>query len=261
MHKSELTHKEIISYLTNKFPLNLAEKWDESGLKKFTSINDKLSKVLLCLDVTNEVISYALKQKIKLIISHHPIFIKSKEIKTNLIDLKNLNLLKKSKINLLSFHTNVDNNKYGLNYYLAKVLNLGKLQQLRNSEGSYYKVILNKNMNHKDLVKFINKKFQTIKLSYIPSNDLIKSIYICSGAGFSIFKNISYLSKYDLLITGDVKWHDWIYISQSKYHVIDVGHDLEKFFIDLIYDELIHRFQDLKIIKYYPTINLNTLNK
>lgn len=260
MNKNELTNKQIINFLLNFFPLSLAEEWDESGLKKFNKIGLANTKTLICLDVTQEVVNLAIKQKVNLIISHHPIFTKLKEIKPNQIDLKNLNLLKKNKICLLSMHTNVDNSKIGLNYYLAKFLNLGKFKQIKTHEGNYFEIKLNKAQKCNDLINIINKKFKTIKSSYFPSNDLIKRILICSGSGYSVLKNTKTLSNNDLLITGDIKWHDWVYISQSKYHVLDVGHDLEKYFINLMTETLIKKFKNIKIIQVFPNINLITLN-
>ena len=68
---------EIFSYLTKKYPLRLQEKWDQSG--KITFFDTKVTGVLVCLDVNTVTVNEALKKKCNLIVSHHPIFTKSKE--------------------------------------------------------------------------------------------------------------------------------------------------------------------------------------
>ena len=64
--------KDFINILEKKYPKNLAEDWDNVGLLVGDEEKD-LQKILFSLDVTEEVIDYAIKNSFDMIISHHPI--------------------------------------------------------------------------------------------------------------------------------------------------------------------------------------------
>ncbi|WP_300356852.1 Nif3-like dinuclear metal center hexameric protein, partial [Fusobacterium sp.] len=93
---------EIISRLEAKFPKQNAESWDNVGLLVGNKNND-IKKIQISLDVTSKVIDEAIKNKVDLIISHHPlIFSAIKEINTDsLIGEKILKLIE-NKISVYS---------------------------------------------------------------------------------------------------------------------------------------------------------------
>ena len=64
--------KDLIEFIENKFPLDLQESYDNCGLT-YGRIQNKLEDVLVCLDVTEEVVEEAVQKKCNLIVSHHPV--------------------------------------------------------------------------------------------------------------------------------------------------------------------------------------------
>ena len=64
--------KEITSEIERIAPLSLQEDYDNSGLL-IGNPNDDVNKVLICLDVTDEVLDEAIKNNCGMIISHHPL--------------------------------------------------------------------------------------------------------------------------------------------------------------------------------------------
>ena len=63
---------EIYRYIDSVAPFATQEKWDNSGLLT-GNMNRKVSKVLVCLDITGEVAEEAIDIGAELIISHHPV--------------------------------------------------------------------------------------------------------------------------------------------------------------------------------------------
>ncbi len=257
-----VTLKNLYNTLIDKFSLNLQAEWDQSGIRRFNPWDKKIDKVLLCLDCNEEVINLAIKFKYHVIISHHPIFVNSSEIEnqcnTNLI----LNKLQEHKISLISLHTCVDNNEYGLNFYLIKMLKLNNILCIKNPniDALYYIGCFRKPLKFNNAINFINKTFKTSSIKFLKKTNIIDSIILSCGSGFSILKSdLKNFSKNSLIITGDIKWHEWILLDDLKINAIDVGHDLEKYFIDLINSILINKFSKLKITKHYPTIKLVSL--
>ena len=65
--------KEIVDYLLNKYPLELASSFDmgKVGLQ-FGSMSKEVKKVMICLDGTSDVIDEAIENNVDLLICHHP---------------------------------------------------------------------------------------------------------------------------------------------------------------------------------------------
>lgn len=64
--------RELITFLETEVPLETAEGWDNPGF--LVGDKDKeIKKVLVVLDITNEVVDYAIDQKADFILAHHPI--------------------------------------------------------------------------------------------------------------------------------------------------------------------------------------------
>lgn len=249
-----ITLKQLYSFLTKTFPLKFQEEWDESGIKQFNKSNQVINKVAICLDPSLTNINQAIKSNVDLIISHHPIFTNNKEIKLNSTDKKTLSLLKKHKISLISFHTNVDNNPIGLNYFLSKTLGFNNIKIKKNAEGSYASSNIQK-IKFNDLLKKLKTKLNTYTNKGISNGNKINQIALCSGSSFSVLKkSINSFGKNTCLITGDIKWHDWVYANDLNLNLIDIGHDAEKFFIELIVKTIKVKIPLSKIIKINTNI-------
>ena len=114
----------LLRLLEEFAPRQYAMDWDNVGLQ-MGGIEDTVSRILVCLDVTEEVIEEAINDKIDFIISHHPIIFKP--IKNILKDNPQGSLIHKAIKNNISIycgHTNVDIAPGGLNDYLARKLGL-----------------------------------------------------------------------------------------------------------------------------------------
>lgn len=69
MNKYEITNR------IEKFaPLESAESWDSSGWIVDKIGRDEVSKIMLCLTPTIEIVQQALTQNCDMIVSHHPMF-------------------------------------------------------------------------------------------------------------------------------------------------------------------------------------------
>lgn len=101
--------KEVIAALEHFAPLPLQEDWDNAGLQVGLT-ETYVSGVLLCLDVTEEIVDEAIENACNLIVSHHPlIFRKLRNITgTNEVQRCIIKALKND-IAIVSMHTNIDN--------------------------------------------------------------------------------------------------------------------------------------------------------
>ncbi len=242
---------EIFAFLTKKYPLKLQEKWDQSG--KITFFDSSTTGVLVCLDVNELSVKEAIKRKCNLIISHHPIFTKSKEYPLSKKEKEIVQLLTKNKTSLIALHTCFDNNPLGMNYSFLRNCNIFKnIKVSKNAEGSYAIANLTIAKTTNELINFISTKLKLSKVIGLNEfkTESIKKVAVCCGCGFSVLKPlIEKNTDIDLFITGDVKWHDWQFAQLYNTNVLDIGHDIENLFVDVIYKDLLS-LDGFKIYKF-----------
>ena len=87
-----MNSKKLIKKLWKKFPLKLAKKYHDYVGLIVSKIKEETNKIIVCLDVNNDVIDLAINEGADLIISHHP-FIYGKK-KFVLMDEYKLNMYK-----------------------------------------------------------------------------------------------------------------------------------------------------------------------
>lgn len=237
---------QLHKIITKKYPLTKQEKWDESGITYTPSSTMEVKGVIVCLDITQEAIDKANQNDCNVILSHHPFFLKNKDYKMDKFELAIFAKIKEKKIAILSYHTNVDNSMDGLNIYIAKQLEITKVKNY----GSVVTGSFRYQYRPKVLASILKTKFNIDKVIYNDNNP-IQSIAISAGAGFSVFKdNLNKLNGIDLLITGDVKWHDWVFAKNAGFNVMDAGHDIENVFIDIIFGMLVDQVKTIKLPSY-----------
>lgn len=114
----------IINLIEKLAPKSLAEDWDNVGLQ-IGSPEADVNKLLVCLDLTEEILEEAIKQGVGMIITHHPLIFKAlKRISlTTPLGARIAKLIKKE-ITVYSAHTNLDIAKGGVNDVLVEKLEL-----------------------------------------------------------------------------------------------------------------------------------------
>jgi len=115
---------DIINFMEDLAPSALAETWDNTGLL-IGGTNFLVGKIMVCLDVTLELVREAVSKKVDLIIAHHPlIFEPLYSIRKDDYQGEIIHLLIKHSISVFCSHTNLDKAEYGTDYALALSLGL-----------------------------------------------------------------------------------------------------------------------------------------
>lgn len=148
-----VTVKELLNYLDFLAPFALQEDYDNSGLQ-LGSTEAEVKGVLLCLEVTPEIIAEATDKQCNVILAHHPLFFKP--LRSIDIDTMRGQIIQKaisSGITILAFHTNFDNQFPGLNHALTQGLNLRNAKVLRPLQNMLYKLVTFCPVSHADRVR------------------------------------------------------------------------------------------------------------
>ena len=162
----------------------------------------EVSKIMLCLTVTDNIVSQAREAECDIIISHHPLFYVP---------------LEWCDIDIYSAHTNLDKAEGGTTDTIIKTLGLKKtdcrhefLRFVDFQEGI-------------ELLE-LGKKLKTISpnLRYVNNKEskFIQRVAFCAGSGADFINEAQNMGA-DCLVTGDLKFHTAL---DSEIVVFDIGH-------------------------------------
>lgn len=247
---------DIIEQIEQISPEVDAENWDNGGIQIYIDY-DKVTKVLIALEITDEVIDEAIQNKVNLIITHHPLlFNPLQSIDEDWVSKSVVKLIQ-NKIAVYSSHTSFDILPGGNNDYLAELMDLKLLFNTMDDEdsGSATNGLLRIGefliamTLEEACVKLKEKLNITQPISYVGENHTeIKRVAICTGSGADYIDE-AYEKGCDLLITGDVKYHDAQKALQLGIALIDGTHfHTEKIFIENMYEKLIRKIENEVIV-------------
>jgi len=132
--------KQVVDYLESKVPLSLQESYDNCGLLVGNN-NQLVGGILLCLDVTEDVLNEAIQLKCNLIIAHHPFIFSGIKKLTGANSTQNILITAiKNDIAIYAGHTNYDNVDFGVNKIICEKLGLQNLKILAPQKNSLLKL-------------------------------------------------------------------------------------------------------------------------
>ncbi|HRX15695.1 MAG TPA: Nif3-like dinuclear metal center hexameric protein [Spirochaetota bacterium] len=217
--------KDLIDYIRKKFPEDIQESYDNSGIQVYRA-DDKLTGVLLALDIHEKVIDDALRFGCNLIITHHPLFFKSiKSVTTESFTGRIINYLIKNNISHYAIHTNLDRVYWNKHAQMLGLLKIGVIDPYLNTGYGYgaYGEFPDE-LYMEDVLRLVKKTFGNEYLIYTGELDKkIKSVAIMPGSGSSLVEKMTE-EKVDLYMCGDIKYHDAFLAEVNGLNLIDISH-------------------------------------
>ncbi|GHT78498.1 hypothetical protein AGMMS50262_21210 [Bacteroidia bacterium] len=248
---------QIISLLEEFAPLDLQEKWDNSGIQ-VGDVTQNVRGILLCLDVTEEVIDEALEMDCNLIVSHHPLLFKPLQSLTGKTYIER-GVIKACKNDLVvySAHTNLDNVVGGVNFRLAEKIGLLDVQPL-NLEGAGVVGQLPAEEDEESFLQRIKSIFQLQSLKHSPfTGRKIREVALCGGSGAFLIKDVIAYGA-DVFLTGEAKYNDY-YDVENRILLAVLGHyESELCTKELFFDIISKKIPNFAI--YFSNANANPVN-
>lgn len=133
--------KDIIQIIEQIAPLPLQEDFDNSGLQ-VGDVNREAAGVLVCIDVTENVIDEAISLGCNLIVAHHPLAFRPFKSLTgrNYVERCMIKAIQND-IAVYAAHTNLDNASGGVNFRLADMLGLQNVRILSPQKNALLKLV------------------------------------------------------------------------------------------------------------------------
>jgi dinuclear metal center YbgI/SA1388 family protein len=223
---------QLLTTFESLWPISGAEEWDRPGLTT-GGANQQISKVLLCVDVTREVLAEAKATSCDLVISHHPLllkgvnFLSEDQLKGELVAFAVRN-----SIALYSAHTNADIVVGGVSDVLAQTLGLTSSVPLVETgagigHGRIGKLKVTQKLS--EFAKFVALQLPETNAPVRVAGDLdlvIDTVAVVGGAGDS-FIPAAAASGAQVLVTSDLRHHvtlDAVSDPSAPLALIDVSH-------------------------------------
>ncbi|MEY5132318.1 MAG: hypothetical protein RLZZ198_322 [Bacteroidota bacterium] len=133
---------QLTAYLEERFPLNLQEDYDNSGLQ-LGDLNMDITSVLVALDCTEAIVEEAIQTGSNVIVVHHPILFKGiKRIGVSTEIERILHRCIKQDIAIYAIHTNLDNHIDGVNSKIASTIGLRQCRILQPKPHTLFKLVV-----------------------------------------------------------------------------------------------------------------------
>lgn len=238
------TVNDIYKYIDSFAPFDTALDYDNVGVLA----GDRTavaSKVLVSLDITEDVINEAQRLGATLIVSHHPIIFKPiKSLDSNSIPY----MLAQRGMTAISAHTNLDLSGEGVNICLAKALGLENI--FLHIEGiAVGDLKIETPFTSKQFAQYTKQNLNCNGVRYTDIKNKITRVAVGGGACGEYI----YLAKElgaDAFVTGEIK-HNYILESHNlNLTIVDAGHyKTEDVVIDFLTKKLSDKFPDVKFLK------------
>lgn len=231
-------YKELIEAIESFAPIDDYADIDSSGIQVRTG-NGVFERILVCLEINDDVIDEAVETGADMIITHHPlIFNPLSSVCSDDVPGRYIIRLVENGISVYSSHLPFDFCETGNNAYLAKLLGLVDAD----TKCGYFPepVSLEKACR-------ITEKALDLPGGYIRvvdgGRESIHKVGFCTGAGGDMIRD-ALKDGCDLFITGDLKLHEAQYAKAMGISVIDAGHyGTEKIFTENFAQQLSEKLE------------------
>lgn len=220
--------KDIASVIEQFAPIALQEGYDNAGLQ----VGDPemaVSGALLCLDVTEEVISEAKERRCNMVISHHPLIFKGLKQLTGSNPTQRIvadAIL--SGIAIYSAHTNLDSTWNGVSHEIANEIGMTGLEVLEpNEEFPHSGLGVIGDITPTPALEFLRNLKETFKVKSLRYTAqapklVVRRVAVCGGSGASLI-SLAIRKGADAFVSGDFKYHDFTTYA-SDIILADIGH-------------------------------------
>ncbi len=236
--------RDILNEIEAFAPLRYQESYDNSGLQVGDDTQE-VRGVLLCIDITEQVLDEAIEKGCNLIIAHHPLLFRGiKKITPTDATARCIIKAVQNQITLYASHTNMDKAPHGVSFKTAQKLGIQAERPLvpEAADPTFGLGIIGTLPQAEDAHVFLLRAKRTLQLgalrhSDIPNGKKVRRIALCGGSAFEFYTNAAREGA-DLYLTADVKYHQFFEATGSTI-LADIGHfESEQFTKDIFYEIL-----------------------
>ncbi len=223
-----ITVKNAYDIMDKIAPWSITQKGDNSG-HIVGCLDAEVTKILICLDITKDVVLEALEVGANLIISHHPVIYNPLY---KLSDNSPAAFAYKNGISLICSHSPLDMADGGINDLIYDLLKdefklkyKDEVLEVIYPCGRGYGMICSANCSHNstEMAEFLKKTFNCKVVRYTNTTKPIRKIAFCSGGSGGLVETALEMGA-DAYIGGDFKHDAFITATNNDFAIFDCGH-------------------------------------
>ncbi len=216
------TVQDIFDLLDRKAPVASKMDFDNVGLLVGRG-GAEVSRVLVALDITDDVIREAAGMGAELIVSHHPLFFGLKSVTDATWEGERALALAENRIAAICMHTNLDAAEGGVNDALMAALG-GTVTGVLDPESGIGRIgELPKPMAFSDFLANTKSVLASGGLRYHDGGRPVEHIAVCGGSGGSDVPRAAALGC-DTYVTADIKYDQFLLAKHLGLNLIDGDH-------------------------------------
>jgi dinuclear metal center YbgI/SA1388 family protein len=217
-----MTFYELYKKIDVLYPKSLSCEWDNDGIMCMSNPDNQVKKVLISLDITEDVVDFAIKEGFDTIISHHPLVFKSqKSLSIENYTQRKLIKLIKANINVMSFHTRLDAGNGGVNDTLCMAL--GYNDAIIDEIDPIGRIFtLNEAKALSAFANEVKEKLSSPCVLYSGNKD-VKKVYVVGGDGKDLI-DAALANGADTLLTGRASYNTMVDAKDMGLNIIEAGH-------------------------------------
>jgi dinuclear metal center YbgI/SA1388 family protein len=227
--------RDILLALDEFWPISGAEDWDAPGLV-CGSPQMRVARILMTVDVTDEIVEEAIAGGFDLVIAHHPLLLSgiktlSEETSKGAVIAKAV----RANVAIYAAHTNADIVPRGVSAALAAAFGLGNVRPLIETgpQTGHGRIgSLAKDSSLVDLAKSIARVLPPTAIGVRVAgafSSAVHTVALCGGAGDSFIED-AYKAGADVYVTSDLRHHPTQEILElavaegRRFALIDISH-------------------------------------
>ncbi len=213
-----MTQSALHLYLETMIPASLSCPWDNDGAMLLPQPDKEVKSVLVALDCTEQVATYAIEKRFDVILTHHPLIFKPLSGITDPL----LTSLIRAGIAVFSYHTRLDARAGGVNDCLADLFdlqdraffgedNMGRIGSLPSP------------MTPEAFGAFVKERLNAPTVTAYLAKALISRVAVLGGSGKD-FLDDAVLAGADAFVTGEVSYNALLDATRNGISLYVCGH-------------------------------------
>lgn len=220
---------EFYNALTELIPTTLSCSWDKDGLEACPAPDREVCRILIALDVTDDVVERAIEGGYGVILSHHPVFFGHLD-GVSFVKPKGAIAVKlaKNDISVMSFHTRLDAVDGGVNDTLAALLGLKNVEKVEADADGIMRIgDLECEMDVEEYCRMVKSALSTEKseaaITLSPIGKKVKKVALIGGGGGG-YVAMAKDAGADTYVTGEMKYHEYLSAEEFGINLVTAGH-------------------------------------
>ena len=235
-----MTVRTIYEKLCGRIPEDLREVWDNDGLMCSSDDSREVKRALITLDVTEDIVDYAIAHGFDLIVSHHPLIFKplTSVTEDSHVARKVIKLIKND-ISVMSFHTRADKVEGGVNDILAEILGMQDVVPF--GEGDLGRIgTLKEELNMEDFSYLLKGLLDCDGVKVADALIPVQRVAVVGGDGKS-YVSAALRAGADTFVSGRIGYNVMAEAGEMGINLLEAGHFFTEHPVTQFFQSLLHR--------------------